>query len=149
MWEPHCLTTLWASMACYRDSFIFFNLYPSICLWRLRKTSGNFNQNSCFPGQGMNLGYCRLKVGVLIICSWCSIYYRSPNEQYYTQIHTSWNVTSLYIHGNVFSFKIMKIHQTEWLHFIVCCGNSKGFLNISIISTWPCTTAKKSWLWIT
>jgi hypothetical protein len=21
MWEPRCLTTLWTSMACYRDSF--------------------------------------------------------------------------------------------------------------------------------
>jgi hypothetical protein len=24
MWEPQCLTTLWASMACYRDSFTFY-----------------------------------------------------------------------------------------------------------------------------
>jgi hypothetical protein len=24
MWEPRRLTTLWASMACYRDSFTFF-----------------------------------------------------------------------------------------------------------------------------
>jgi hypothetical protein len=23
MWEPQCLTTLWALMACYRDSFTF------------------------------------------------------------------------------------------------------------------------------
>jgi hypothetical protein len=23
MWEPRCLTTLWASAACYRDSFAF------------------------------------------------------------------------------------------------------------------------------
>jgi hypothetical protein len=23
MWEPRCLTTLWASTACYRDSFAF------------------------------------------------------------------------------------------------------------------------------
>jgi hypothetical protein len=26
MWEPLCLTTLWDSMACYRDSFAFFYL---------------------------------------------------------------------------------------------------------------------------
>jgi hypothetical protein len=25
MWEPRRLTTLWASMACYRDSFSFLN----------------------------------------------------------------------------------------------------------------------------
>jgi hypothetical protein len=24
MWEPRCLTTLWASTACYRDSFTFY-----------------------------------------------------------------------------------------------------------------------------
>jgi hypothetical protein len=24
MWEPHHLTTLWASAACYRDTFTFF-----------------------------------------------------------------------------------------------------------------------------
>jgi hypothetical protein len=24
MWKPRCLTTLWASMACYKDSFTFF-----------------------------------------------------------------------------------------------------------------------------
>jgi hypothetical protein len=23
MWEPQCLTTTWASTACYKDSFIF------------------------------------------------------------------------------------------------------------------------------
>jgi hypothetical protein len=27
MWEPRCLTTLWAVMACYRDSFSFFYFY--------------------------------------------------------------------------------------------------------------------------
>jgi hypothetical protein len=26
MWEPRCLTTLWASTACYRESFTFFTL---------------------------------------------------------------------------------------------------------------------------
>jgi hypothetical protein len=26
MWDPQRLTTLWASMACYRDSFIFFTI---------------------------------------------------------------------------------------------------------------------------
>jgi hypothetical protein len=25
MWEPRRLTTLWAAMACYRDSFTFFS----------------------------------------------------------------------------------------------------------------------------
>jgi hypothetical protein len=29
MWEPRCLTTLYASTACYRDSFIFFTLLLS------------------------------------------------------------------------------------------------------------------------
>jgi hypothetical protein len=27
MWDPQCLTTLWASMACYRDSFTFFIIF--------------------------------------------------------------------------------------------------------------------------
>jgi hypothetical protein len=27
MWDPQCLTTLWASMACYRDSFTFLPYY--------------------------------------------------------------------------------------------------------------------------
>jgi hypothetical protein len=27
MWEPRCLTTLWVSTACYRDSFTFIFLY--------------------------------------------------------------------------------------------------------------------------
>jgi hypothetical protein len=26
MWEPRCLTTLWASTACYRDSFTIFQV---------------------------------------------------------------------------------------------------------------------------
>jgi hypothetical protein len=26
MWEPRCLTTVWASTACYRDSFFFYTL---------------------------------------------------------------------------------------------------------------------------
>jgi hypothetical protein len=28
MWEPQRLTALWASTACYRDSFTFFSLFP-------------------------------------------------------------------------------------------------------------------------
>jgi hypothetical protein len=27
MWDPQCLTTLWASMACYRDSFTFLYVH--------------------------------------------------------------------------------------------------------------------------
>jgi hypothetical protein len=27
MWEPQCLTTLWAFTACYRDSFAFLFIY--------------------------------------------------------------------------------------------------------------------------
>jgi hypothetical protein len=30
MWEPRRLTTLWASMACYRDSFTFLHLTETI-----------------------------------------------------------------------------------------------------------------------
>jgi hypothetical protein len=29
MWQPRRLATLWASMACYRDSFPFFHLLPT------------------------------------------------------------------------------------------------------------------------
>jgi hypothetical protein len=29
MWEPRLLTTLWASMACYKDSFTVFYLLPT------------------------------------------------------------------------------------------------------------------------
>jgi hypothetical protein len=31
MWEPRYLTTQWASTACYRDSFTFYNLAGSEC----------------------------------------------------------------------------------------------------------------------
>jgi hypothetical protein len=34
MWEPWCLTTLWASMVCYKDSFtsfFFFSSIPRLC----------------------------------------------------------------------------------------------------------------------
>jgi hypothetical protein len=30
MWEPQHLKTLWANMACYRDSFIFFLPYQML-----------------------------------------------------------------------------------------------------------------------
>jgi hypothetical protein len=33
MWQPRRLTTLWASAACYRDSFTFFNLLNPYRLW--------------------------------------------------------------------------------------------------------------------
>jgi hypothetical protein len=35
MWEPRRLTTLWASMACYRDSFTFLYIYmdSSLHMW--------------------------------------------------------------------------------------------------------------------
>jgi hypothetical protein len=40
MWEPRHLTTLWASMACYRDSLTFF--YPEDgCGWFLQNI-GNY-----------------------------------------------------------------------------------------------------------
>jgi hypothetical protein len=32
MWEPRRLTTLWASTACYRDSFAFFSLTKNILI---------------------------------------------------------------------------------------------------------------------
>jgi hypothetical protein len=31
MWEPRRLKTLWASTACYRDSFTFFNIMIQLC----------------------------------------------------------------------------------------------------------------------
>jgi hypothetical protein len=36
MWEPLCLTTLWASTACYKDSFTFLRFFTiySISLWK-------------------------------------------------------------------------------------------------------------------
>jgi hypothetical protein len=44
MWEPRRLTTLWASKACYRNSFNFFYLWNSrylfLCVWGLL-SSGN------------------------------------------------------------------------------------------------------------
>jgi hypothetical protein len=48
MWEPRRLTTLWASTACYRDSFfilLYLNLryYPGHCLRRLRKNIKNLS----------------------------------------------------------------------------------------------------------
>jgi hypothetical protein len=36
MWDPHRLTTLWASMACYRDSFTF---YLDMCMFRNETSS--------------------------------------------------------------------------------------------------------------
>jgi hypothetical protein len=37
MWEPRCLTTLWASTACYRDNLTLFLLffYFLFCLFYL------------------------------------------------------------------------------------------------------------------
>jgi hypothetical protein len=32
MWEPQRLTTLWASIACYKDSFTFFTSYYECAL---------------------------------------------------------------------------------------------------------------------
>jgi hypothetical protein len=32
MWEPQCLTTVWASTACYRDSFIIIIVFILIFL---------------------------------------------------------------------------------------------------------------------
>jgi hypothetical protein len=34
MWEPRRLTTLWASTACYRDSFTFFRTFHASTLTR-------------------------------------------------------------------------------------------------------------------
>jgi hypothetical protein len=31
MWEPRRLTTLWDTMACYRDSFIFYMHFLAAC----------------------------------------------------------------------------------------------------------------------
>jgi hypothetical protein len=33
MWQPRCLTTLWAFTACYRDSFTFFATYYRRIFW--------------------------------------------------------------------------------------------------------------------
>jgi hypothetical protein len=39
MWEPRCLTTLWAFTACYRGSFTLLPYYSDMCFERLRKTT--------------------------------------------------------------------------------------------------------------
>jgi hypothetical protein len=36
MWEPRSLTTLWASTACYRDSFTFLFAYASRMFLKVR-----------------------------------------------------------------------------------------------------------------
>jgi hypothetical protein len=40
MWEPRRLTTLWAFMACYRDSFTFY--YESVLYSDVRHDTLNF-----------------------------------------------------------------------------------------------------------
>jgi hypothetical protein len=41
MWEPRRLTTLWAFMACYRDSFTFtFIIRPEIRIWEAGELAG-------------------------------------------------------------------------------------------------------------
>jgi hypothetical protein len=75
MWKPRRLTTLWASTACYRDSFTFFYVYilasenndlercgrkpswlilrycPEIYLMELRKIQETSQDNRC-PDRG-------------------------------------------------------------------------------------------------
>jgi hypothetical protein len=41
MWVPRCLTTLWASKACYKDSFAFF---PFTCEEKIKKTNLSVKQ---------------------------------------------------------------------------------------------------------
>jgi hypothetical protein len=59
MWDPRRLTTLWAFMACYRDSFIFFYLFlltekewklswPELFLFRIPRILKLFHfENRC------------------------------------------------------------------------------------------------------
>jgi hypothetical protein len=56
MWEPQRLSTLWASTACYRDSFTFtFTLYTRGCR--------NWRFSSCYlQTDGMNLAGAYLEI---------------------------------------------------------------------------------------
>jgi hypothetical protein len=50
MWEPQRLTTLWASMACYRDSFTFF-------LFVAAQASGRVESYVTTDGQSASLSW--------------------------------------------------------------------------------------------
>jgi hypothetical protein len=52
MWNPQHLTTLWASMACYRDSFTFYLHEMTHQLW-LKNTSMQTQFKSQFPTSGV------------------------------------------------------------------------------------------------
>jgi hypothetical protein len=43
MWEPQCLTTVWASTACYGDNFTFFYLFSDLRSKLHNEEIHNFN----------------------------------------------------------------------------------------------------------
>jgi hypothetical protein len=40
MWEPRCLTTLWASTYCFRDSFFTYNAHDNLLLTDCNELAG-------------------------------------------------------------------------------------------------------------
>jgi hypothetical protein len=46
MWDPQHLTTIWASMACYWDSFTFLTKQENILLKRITIKGSEYASNS-------------------------------------------------------------------------------------------------------
>jgi hypothetical protein len=101
MWEPRSLITLWASVACYRDSFTFFlSFYTRLCSQQFRPswTSEEVCGSQHFIMQGRSIcmsiishtGFkkymCNWVYNVQTVmkesCSWCVAKCRSQNLQH-------------------------------------------------------------------
>jgi hypothetical protein len=49
MWQPRCLTTLWASMACYKDSFTFFPPFLLCGIYKSHNAHYKHTISICIP----------------------------------------------------------------------------------------------------
>jgi hypothetical protein len=79
MWEPRCLTTLWASTACYRDSFTCFTFFtPMSFKWSLFcRCSYRFLCHRHFPQEygGVYMSFVVLfSISLLILPSHCLLF---------------------------------------------------------------------------
>jgi hypothetical protein len=62
MWDPQRLTTLWVSMACYRDSFTFYQkVVADNIKWQIWGYEGLVNSKLQY-GNCLSIQYCEEKI---------------------------------------------------------------------------------------